>query len=90
MSMRRPNLGSSPAFLTTPILMHVAENALDHGHFVFSDRAALPASLAPNRGVAVYAAATSVLEGREPGQSPRVLHAPTARDGAVCSGAISS
>lgn len=58
--------GGPPAFLTTPILMHVADSALDHGHFVFADEAALPAPLAPDRGAASasganFASATNFL-----------------------------
>ncbi len=46
-----------PQFVTLPILTHVAEQGLDHGHFVFGGEAALPAPLAPNRGAAAYNAA---------------------------------
>src|SRR5438105_8901342 len=49
--------GGPPPFLTTPILMHVAESALDHGHFVFAEGAALPAPLAPDRGAAIASGA---------------------------------
>ena len=51
--------GGPPQFLTFPILLHLAENALDHGHFVFGGDAAIPAPLAPNRGTAVYSPAAS-------------------------------
>jgi hypothetical protein len=50
--------GGPPPFLTTPILMHVADTALDHGHFVFGDEAALPAPLAHDRGTAPFVGAT--------------------------------
>jgi hypothetical protein len=47
-----------PQFVTFPILTHVADSALEHGHFVFGDEAAMPAPLAPDRGVAAYSPAT--------------------------------
>jgi hypothetical protein len=43
-----------PQFVTLPILTHVAEQGLDHGHFVFGGEAGLPAPLAPDRGTADY------------------------------------
>jgi hypothetical protein len=46
-----------PQFLTLPILTHVAQPGLDHGHFVFGGEAAIPAPLAPNLGTANYFAA---------------------------------
>lgn len=45
-----------PQFLTRPILLHVAEPGLDHGHFVFGGEAAMPAPLAPHLGTANYLA----------------------------------
>ena len=46
-----------PPFVTFPILTHVGEPGLDHGHFVFGGEAAIPAPLAPDRGAATYAPA---------------------------------
>ncbi len=46
-----------PQFVTLPILMHLSETALEHGHFVFGGEAALPAPLAPDRGTAGYSPA---------------------------------
>jgi hypothetical protein len=46
-----------PQFVTIPIITHVAEEGLDHGHFVFGEEAALPAPLAPDRGAATYSPA---------------------------------
>ena len=46
-----------PQFVTFPILTHVGEPGLDHGHFVFGGEAAIPAPLAPDRGAATYAPA---------------------------------
>lgn len=44
-----------PAFITFPILTHVAEPGLEHGHFVFRGDMATPAPLAPKpQGVADY------------------------------------
>ena len=48
-----------PQFLTLPILLHVAQPGLDHGHFIFSDNAATPAALATNAGTASYVFAPS-------------------------------
>jgi hypothetical protein len=48
-----------PQFLTRPILVHVAEAGLDHGHFVFGNDAGTPAALAPNSGTSNYLAAPS-------------------------------
>src|SRR6266496_3443320 len=48
-----------PQFITPPILLHVGEPGLDHGHFVFGGEAAVPAPLAPPTGAASYAAATA-------------------------------
>ena len=39
-----------PQFVTFPILVHVGEVGLDHGHFVFTEGAAIPRPLAPNLG----------------------------------------
>ena len=47
-----------PQFVTFPILTHVAEPGLEHGHFVFGDEAAIPKPLAPDRGAATYSPAT--------------------------------
>jgi hypothetical protein len=46
-----------PPFVTIPIITHVAEDGLDHGHFVFGEEAALPAPLVPDRGAAAYSPA---------------------------------
>jgi hypothetical protein len=43
-----------PAFITFPILTHVAEEGLDHGHFVAGEDVGIPAPLAPDRGTAPY------------------------------------
>src|ERR1041384_7538296 len=48
-----------PQFLTRPILLHVGEDGLDHGHFVFAgEDAAVPAPLVRDFGAASFAAAT--------------------------------
>jgi len=46
-----------PAFISFPILMHLSDQALDHGHFVFGGEAAIPAPLVPDRGEAAFTAA---------------------------------
>jgi hypothetical protein len=60
-----------PQFLTRPILLHVGEQALDHGHFVFGGEAAIPEPLAPNLGTTNYLA---------PGVGSLALIAGTDRD----------
>lgn len=48
-----------PEFLTRPILLHVGEDGLDHGHFVFAgEEAAVPAPLVRDFGAATFGAAT--------------------------------
>ena len=47
-----------PQFLTRPILLHVGEVGLDHGHFVFAGEAAVPTPLAGNFGTAAFGPAT--------------------------------
>lgn len=54
--------GGPPAFLTSPILVHVAEAGLDHGHFVFAEEAGTPAPLARPLGAAP-------VSGAQPGSS---------------------
>jgi hypothetical protein len=48
-----------PAFITFPILTHVAEPGLDHGHFIAGGEAAIPSPLAPNLGSANYSPAVA-------------------------------
>jgi hypothetical protein len=45
-----------PQYLTLPILMHVAQPGLDHGHFVFGGGEAIPTPLAQNLGATNYLA----------------------------------
>ena len=37
-----PEFAGPPAFLTFPILLHVNDRALDHGHFVFGGKRPFP------------------------------------------------
>jgi len=46
-----------PPFLTRPILVHVSEDGLDHGHFVFGGEAAIPSPLARDLGSAAFSSA---------------------------------
>lgn len=43
-----------PQYIHRPILLHVGEEGLDHGHFVYSEGAATPAPIAPQLGTANY------------------------------------
>src|SRR6266571_7784181 len=43
-----------PQFISFPILLHVNDRALDHGHFVFGGEAAIPAPIAPDLGRAEF------------------------------------
>ena len=44
----------APQFVTRPILLHVGEVGLDHGHFVFADEAAMPSPLVRDLGAATF------------------------------------
>lgn len=46
-----------PPFISYPILIHVPEGALDHGHFVASEEVGIPSAIAPNLGTASFAPA---------------------------------
>lgn len=48
-----------PQYIHRPILLHVGEEGLDHGHFVFTEGAAIPAAIAPNLGTGNYVQALS-------------------------------
>ncbi len=48
-----------PQFVTFPILLHVGDPGLDHGHFVFGEDVAYPRPLAPNLGTAPYSPVTT-------------------------------
>src|SRR5215212_5267985 len=50
--------GGPPNFISFPILTHVAENGLDHGHFVEGPgESGVPGPLAPNYGATQFNAA---------------------------------
>jgi hypothetical protein len=71
-----------PPFVTFPILTHVGEPGLDHGHFVFGGEAAIPAPLAPKLGAAPYSPAslgTSTLSGS--GSDRDVSNSPDSYEG---------
>jgi len=48
----------APQFVSLPILLHVGEGGLDHGHFVFADEAAVPTPLSRDLGSATFGPAT--------------------------------
>lgn len=75
------NPNGPPQFVTAPILLHVSEQALDHGHFVFGGEAAVPAPLAPNNGTAAYAPAGSGTLALTAGADVNVSQDPTAYEG---------
>ena len=51
--------GGPPNFISFPILTHVAEDGLDHGHFVEGPgESSVPGPLAPNYGATELSAAT--------------------------------
>lgn len=69
--------GGPPNFISYPILTHVAEDGLDHGHFVEGPgESALPSPLAPNYGATQFnaagisAAAATVGADRDVSNSP--------------------
>lgn len=70
-----------PQFVSVPILMRVGEAALDHGHFVFSEGAAIPSPLAPNNGTAPYSGAVIGSAAIVAGSDVNVSNDPTAYEG---------
>lgn len=87
--------GGPPPFLTPPILMHVAESALDHGHFVFGEEGALPAPIAPELGAATAASASftssaSILTGsdRDVSNAPDSYEGETGASSSASNGSI--
>jgi hypothetical protein len=54
-----PDGAGPPPFITFPILTHVAEAGLDHGHFVFGGEAAVPAPIARDLGSSAFFPAPS-------------------------------
>jgi len=78
-----------PAFISFPVLTHVSDEALDHGHFVFGGEAAVPAPLAPDRGEAAYtAASTSAIAAIGAGTDRNVSQSPDSYEGET--GALSA
>jgi hypothetical protein len=78
-----------PQFVTLPILTHVAEPGLDHGHFVFGGEAAIPSPLSPNLGGANYSPATeAVSSSLVTGSDQDVSNSPDSYEGET--GAVSS
>lgn len=73
--------GGPPPFLTVPILMHVSESALDHGHFVFGEDGALPAPVAPATGSATADAATFTTAVLSAGSDLDVSNSPDSYEG---------
>lgn len=70
-----------PPFITIPILTHVAEPGLIHGHFVFGADAALPTPLAPTPGSGTYAPATFVSSTLVSGSDRDVSNNPDSYEG---------
>jgi hypothetical protein len=82
-----PEGAGPPPFVTFPILTHVAEPGLDHGHFVFGGEAAVPAPIAPNLGTSDYFPAASIGPTLLMGTGVNVSNAPDSYEGET--GAVS-
>lgn len=76
-----PEEKGPPPFITFPILTHVAEPGLDHGHFVFGGDAAIPAPLAPDRGTAAYSPASPSTSSLTSGTDSDVSNGPDSYEG---------
>lgn len=70
-----------PQFVTFPILTHVAEPGLDHGHFVFAEGAAIPSPLFRDRGTAEYSPASIGASVLTTGTDTDVSNAPDSYEG---------
>lgn len=75
--------GGPPPFVSFPILMHVAENGLDHGHFVAGEDVGMPAPFANRLGTATAPAATqsSILLTSSPSGEMNVSNLSTSYEG---------
>jgi hypothetical protein len=82
-----PTPPGPPAFVTFPILTHVAEPGLDHGHFVFGNEAAVPSPLAPNLGSGDYSPAVAASSAISTGTDHNVSNASDSYEGET--GAVS-
>jgi hypothetical protein len=77
-----PDGAGPPAFVTFPILTHVAPAGLDHGHFAFNgDEIGIPTPLAPNRGAALYSPAAPSSLSLATGTDRDVSNAPDSYEG---------
>jgi hypothetical protein len=70
-----------PQFVTLPILLHVADPGLDHGHFVFGGEAGMPAPLASSPGTANYIASTTTAGSLKTGSDLDVSGGPDSYEG---------
>ncbi len=74
--------GGPPNFVSFPILTHVAEQGLDHGHFVGGPgEAGVPAPLAPDYGSTAYNAAGVSAAALTPGADRNVSQTPDSYEG---------
>jgi hypothetical protein len=81
MAQGRPATAGPPQFVTFPILMHVGEDGLDHGHFIFTEGAAIPGPLAHDAGSAAYVPATSGTLAISAGADLNVSNSPSSYEG---------
>ncbi len=70
-----------PQFVSTPILVRVSEQALDHGHFVFGGDAAVPSPLAPGNSSGTFNAAEPTAAATGSGTDRDVSNAPNSYEG---------
>jgi len=70
-----------PQFVSTPILVRVSEQALDHGHFVFGGDAGVPSPLARGNGAASYTSAQITAPALGSGTDRDASNAPASYEG---------
>src|SRR5215216_7286294 len=83
--------GGPPNFVSFPILTHVAEDGLDHGHFVEGPgESSVPGPLAPNYGATLFNAAGVSAAALLPGSDRDVSNTPDSYEGETSAAAFGS
>ena len=83
--------GGPPNFVSFPILTHVAEAGLDHGHFVGGPgESGVPAPLAPNYGSTAFNAAGVSAAAATVGADRNVSHTSDSYEGETSAAAVGS
>src|ERR1044071_342448 len=83
--------GGPPNFVSFPILTHVAEDGLDHGHFVGGPgESGVPAPLAPNYGSTTFNASGVSAAAATVGADRNVSQTPDSYEGETSAAAVGS